>query len=232
MSNYISPEVDVNEIDLSTYIGNVATATSMIVLRNAYKGEEMKTNLITNESDLISKFGIPVDTVYNMAGTGTANANAYQDMFAAMGYLKYGNSIYCTRTMPLSATFAGAKLDSADAFSVFDVTDALRLKTETYTTGDIYDPDEFHTEADTLIDTDQVWMIAKDRGYWGDNLRVAFVDYTSQTQILSGGLAGWDDGNVKTVVAATDSRLTAADELLVIVQERAQKSTTWVTSEI
>ncbi len=114
MSNYISPEVDVNEIDLSTYIGNVATVTSQIVLRNTYKGDEMKTTLITNESDLISEFGIPRDTVYNADGTGTANAYAYQDMFSAMGYLKYGNSLYCTRTLPLSATFAGAILDTAD----------------------------------------------------------------------------------------------------------------------
>jgi len=232
MSYYTSPEVDINEIDKSTYVGAVATSTAVIVLRNSYKGTEMDQVLITNTSDLVTQFGIPVDKVYDIDGAYTATADAYQDMFSAMGYLKYGNSLYCTRTMPLSATFAGTKMTSGDTWSGFDSSDALRLKTQTYTTGDIYDPDEFHLEADSLIGTDQIWIIAKDRGYWGDNVRIALVDYSTQTQILSGGLAAWDDGNVKNIVSTTDSRLTDNTELLVLVQEKAQGSTSWATVEV
>jgi hypothetical protein len=33
-------------------------------------------------------------------------------MNSAIGYLKYGNKLYCTRTMPASATFAGTKIES------------------------------------------------------------------------------------------------------------------------
>ena len=165
MATYISPLVDINEIDKSTYVGSVATTIGCITLRNTYKGTEMKPVLITNESDLISGFGIPRDKVYDMTGTETSNAYAYQDMFSSVGYLTYGSSLYCTRTMPMSATYGGAKLSSSDVWSGFDAGDALRLKTETYTTGDINDPDDFAVEADTLLGTDNIWVIGKDRGY-------------------------------------------------------------------
>jgi hypothetical protein len=114
MAYYVSPEVDINEIDKSTYIAGVGTSTSVIVLRNTYKGEELKQTLITTENQLIDTFGIPLDKVYQPDGTTTSISDGYQDMFSAMGYLKYGTSLYCTRTMPLSATFAGAKLSTGD----------------------------------------------------------------------------------------------------------------------
>jgi len=75
MAFYLSPLVDVQEIDLSTTIPAVATSIGVIVLRNTYKGPEMKKTLVTTEEELISKFGKPTK-------------HSYTDILAAAGYLK------------------------------------------------------------------------------------------------------------------------------------------------
>jgi len=99
MSFYLSPLVDVKEIDLSTTIPAVATAIGVIVLRSTYKGPEMKKVFVTSEDELIRMFGKPT-------------TESYRDIMAAAGYLKYGNKLYCTRVMPLSATFAGLNVEA------------------------------------------------------------------------------------------------------------------------
>ena len=48
----------------------------------------------TTVNELIDVFGEPTD-------------NSYKDILSATGYLKYGTSLYCTRALPVSATFAG-----------------------------------------------------------------------------------------------------------------------------
>lgn len=100
MAFYLSPLVDVNEIDLSTTIPAVATSIGVIVLRNTFKGPENKQILVTDETDLIRAFGEPTDT-------------SYEDIMSATGFLKFGNKLYCTRVMPDNARFAGVKIDDA-----------------------------------------------------------------------------------------------------------------------
>lgn len=98
MAFYLSPLVDVNEIDLSTTIPAVATSIGVITLRNAFKGPENKQTLVTDEMDLIRVFGEPTD-------------KSYEDLMSATGFLKFGNKLYCTRVMPDDARFAGVKID-------------------------------------------------------------------------------------------------------------------------
>jgi len=100
MAFYLSPLVDVNEIDLSTTIPAVATSIGVIVLRNTFKGPENTKQLVTDENDLIRTFGEP---------TGTS----YEDIMSATGFLKFGNKLYCTRVMPDDARFASVKIDDA-----------------------------------------------------------------------------------------------------------------------
>ena len=57
MALYLSPLVDVNEIDLSTTIPAVATSIGVLVLRNTWKGPELKRQLINNIDELIEVFG-------------------------------------------------------------------------------------------------------------------------------------------------------------------------------
>ncbi len=99
MAFYLSPLVDVNEIDLSTTIPAVATSIGVIVLRNTFKGPENKQILVTDETDLTRVFGEPTDT-------------SYEDIMSATGFLKFGNKLYCTRVMPDDARFATNKIDN------------------------------------------------------------------------------------------------------------------------
>ena len=100
MTMYLSPLVDVNEIDLTTTIPAVATSIGVIVARNTWKGPELKVQLVNNIDELVEVFGRPEE----------ANGNLYQsyeDIIAGAGFLQYGTNLYCTRVLPVSATFGG-----------------------------------------------------------------------------------------------------------------------------
>jgi hypothetical protein len=101
MAMYLSPLVKVNEIDLTTTIPAVATSIGVIVVRNTWKGPELKVQLVNDIDELIEVFGRPEE-----ANDGLYQS--YEDLIAAAGFLQYGNNLYCTRVLPVSATFAGA----------------------------------------------------------------------------------------------------------------------------
>jgi hypothetical protein len=105
MAFYLSPLVDVNEIDLTTTIPAVATSIGVIALRDTYKGAEKKQTFVTDESDLIRAFGEPDD-------------GSYEDILSALGFLKYGNKLYATRVMPEDATFAGITIPVGSGLTV------------------------------------------------------------------------------------------------------------------
>jgi len=109
MAFYLSPLVDVNEIDLSTTIPAVATSIGVIVLRDTFKGPENKQTLVADEADLIRAFGEPIDT-------------SYEDIMSATGFLKFGNKLYCTRVMPDDARFAGVNAKGASGADDLTVT--------------------------------------------------------------------------------------------------------------
>jgi hypothetical protein len=95
---YLSPLVDIKEIDVSTTIGAAATSIAAIVIRNPQRGQEMKRVLVTDSDDLVERFGIPSNVASN-----------YEDMLSAEGFLKYGRMLYCTGVRPGDATFAGLR---------------------------------------------------------------------------------------------------------------------------
>lgn len=182
MALYLSPLVDVNEVDLTTTIPSVATSIGAIVLRNTWKGPEKKKQLVTLLDDLIDYFGEPT-------------SDSYKDMLAAAGYLKYGQNLYCTRVMAPSATFAGAyasiSTDSSSGSTTFTG----------YTTNNAYilsdfaseDTDELGDES-VCFDTGRpeenanIMFIAKDRGSWGNYVKIAIVgknEYDTVTQAAS-----------------------------------------------
>lgn len=227
MGFYLSPKVDVKEIDLSTTIPAVATSVAAIVLRDTWKGPELTQQLITTPDELIDTFGEPRKRVYDHSGNDTTTSNNYRDMFSALGYLKYGGQLYCTRTMPASATFAGTMLDSGGTWTGFEPEDAITLNSETMN-GDIDDPDTFPDEILSSMGTDHIWLIAASRGYHGNKTRIALVDNTTQTEMLSGANSGYD---TYSAVIAVDDKLENSDDFLIIVQAQEQGSTTWETVE-
>jgi len=214
MAFYLSPLVDVKEGDLTTTVPAVATSIGVAVLRNTYKGPEKKKTLITNTDDLIGVFGEPTDV-----------AACYQDVLACTGFLKYGNSLYCTRTMPVSANFSGTKAASgvSQSFTAFDTDNAYILSDFSSE-----DPDEFASEV-TVSGPSPMWFIAASRGAWGNNIRLAICDYSSFSQMATGGNSGWD---TYATFIAIDEQLEDDTDFLVVVQEKGQRSSTWSTVEV
>ena len=219
MAFYLSPLVDVNEIDLTTTIPAVATSIAVTVLRNTYKGPERKKQLITSTNDLISIFGKP-----------TTDSSCYQDILSAVGFFRYGSALYCTRTMPTSATFAGTKAASGGAsysFTPFTTENAYKLSDF-----ESEDPDEFGNEI-TVSGTYPFYLIASSRGAWGNNIRVACIDYSTYSAIASGGNSSWD---TYSVLHGIDSPLTDSRDFLIVVQAVSQgdevKEANWKTVEI
>lgn len=164
MALYLSPLVDVNEIDLSTTIPAVATSIGVLVLRDTWKGPELKRQLVNNIDELIEIFGEPEDS-------------SYKDIFSGIGFLKYGINLYCTRALAPSATFAGlyGTMASAGTLTAYASGNAYQLSDF-----ESEDSDEFNNES-TVFDAgrpdfgSQVSYIGKDRGEWGDYVQIAYV---------------------------------------------------------
>jgi len=224
MAFYLSPLVDVNEIDLTTTIPAVATSIGCLILRNTYKGPERKKWLITSEDDLIETFGQPPSNVY-----------AYRDMLAGTGFFRWGTKLYATRTMPMSATFAGTKALSG--------TGANPSTFEPFTSANAYilddfvseDPDQFGEEV-TVAAINPFYLIASSRGAWGNNIRVAVVDKSTYSAITTGGFSTdptWRDVNTGTwdAVQDTDSPLTDQKDFLIIVYSMEQGETSYTRKE-
>lgn len=214
MAFYLSPLVDVKEVDLTTTVPAVATSVGVTVLRNTYKGPEKKKTLVTNTDDLVETFGEPTDV-----------AACYQDILTATGFLKYGNRLYCTRTMPVSANFSGTKAASgiSQSFTAFTTDNAYILSDFSSE-----DPDEFHNEV-SVSGPSPMWFIASSRGAWGNNIRIVICDYSTFSQIATGGNSGWD---TYATLAAIDEQLEDDTDFLVIVQEKGQRSATWSVVEV
>jgi len=214
MGFYLSPIVDINEVDLSTTIPAVATSIGVIILRGTYKGPERKTTLITNIDDLITTFGKP-----------TSTADCYRDILSAAGFLKYGNKLYCTRSMAAGATFSGTKATSGASatFVPYTVDNAYKL-----TDFNSEDPDEFADEV-APSGTDPMWFIANSRGTNGNNVRIAVVDYTTYTAMIQEGTHS--DWATYSDIVSIDSPMDDTTDFLVVVSAKDQGETTWTVKE-
>lgn len=224
MAFFLSPLVSVAEIDLSTSIGAVATSIGVAVLRNTYKGPEEKVVFISTIDELVSKFGEPTDT-----------ANCYKDILSANGYLKFGNKLYCSRAMPISAAFAGTVATSATTGSdyvpyISDPLSAANGKVLANVAGLSRDPDNFHDQNRSM--TDPMWFIAASRGAWGDKIRIGIVNKNAYDSVNEGTTptSGWDSSYVNTI-DSIDSPLTTDKEFLVVVQAQGQRTSDWVNVE-
>jgi hypothetical protein len=90
----LSPAVTVREINLTGSVPNLPSAKTGMILR-ADQGPALDITSITNETDLISKFGKP----------NTAN---YQDWFQCWNFLQYSSSLYVVRPIDANTTVKNA----------------------------------------------------------------------------------------------------------------------------
>jgi phage tail sheath protein FI len=178
MALYLSPLVDVNEIDLSTTIPAVATSIGVLVLRNTWKGPELKRQLVNNIDELIEIFGEPEDV-------------SYQDIFSGIGFLKYGINLYCTRALAPSATFAGLYGNTASAGTLTQYTSGNAYQLSDFASED---SDEFNNES-TVFDAGRPDFgaegsyIAKDRGEYGNYVQIAYIGRNVYNGVRAGSTA-------------------------------------------
>lgn len=166
MALYLSPLVDINEVDLTTTIPSVATSIGVLAIRDPYKGPELKDQLITTLDELIDVFGEPT-------------SGSYKDILAAAGYLKFGNKLYATAAFAPSASYAGMH----SQFTSASLCDSYSTSVSgAYVLNDFAskDPDKFGEESLVFDAAREDWpsdiaFIAKTRGKWGNYVKVAYV---------------------------------------------------------
>ena len=254
MPFYLSPLVDVQEIDLTTTIPAVATSIGVEILRNTYKGPEMKTVFLTSEDELTRTFGAT-----------TTNKYCAEDLLAGAGFLKYGRHYYCTRVMPVSATFAGTIVNpgtfatSASPSgtplysSNFDDYDTPFKLQDIGNVDDPYfgDPDEFGDEI--VNDGSDMWTISSSRGEWGNKSRLCFVNKETYDRFkntptheiydepwypyneddsVKDSWTGMEDEATIFEILSMDTPLATDQDFVIIVQDIAQSETTYETREI
>lgn len=216
MTQYLSPLVDVNEIDLTTTIPAVATSIGVLVIRDSWKGPELKRQLVNDVDELIEEFGEP-------------ETGSFKDILAGAGFLRYGVNLYCTRVLAPSATFAGVYGTAASAGTLTQ-----------YTSGNAYqlsdfeseDSDEFNDES-TVFDPgrpdngSEMAIIAKDRGEYGNYLQIAYCGRNTYNAIKKGTATPASLGISQTLFDDLDLQVDTDfdnDKQILFVVRRAQQS--------
>ncbi len=238
MAFYLSPIVDVKEIDLSTTIPAVATSIGVSLLRNTYRGPEMKTTFISDENELIRIFGQPTSNVHN-----------YRDMLGTTGFLKYGNKLYCTRVLPTDATFSGTKAVSGGTFDTFGANALTLQDLGNPNDPEMGDPDEFADDI-TVTDSSDMWVIGASRGVWGNEIKIATISKTDYDMINNTptSASDWypfdDNGNEKPEwigrsdeavyfdALSLDAPLVEDTDFLIIVKYKPQGNDDFQTAEV
>jgi hypothetical protein len=177
MALYLSPLVDINEVDLTTTIPAVATSIAVIAVRDPYKGPELKRTLISNVDELIDTFGEPT-------------SGSYKDILAATGYLKYGNKLYATAVFAPSASYAGVHgtLVSGGDFSAYSTNVSGAYVLSDFTSED---PDEFGNESAVFSAaredfTSDISFIAATRGNHGNFIKVCYFGSETYSDVRKG----------------------------------------------
>lgn len=240
MAFYLSPLVAVNEYDVTTTIPAVSTSIGVIILRDTYKGPELKPSFIPDVNSLITVFGKPTNTV-----------SCYQDILSATGFLKYGSMLYATRALAPSATFAEVYIEDTESVLTSGATgDGITLTEMTTLTqnggGDVDDFGIVDVTGTTLMR-----VVASSRGEWGNNIRIGIAGKTTyeswsavvddRTTIDSNTTAAWSP---TAAIGGLDSPIPDTHSFIVVVQAVEQGLSTiepsggpsagvsnWVTKE-
>jgi len=232
MAMYLSPLVDVNEIDLSTTIPAVATSIGVIVLRDTWKGPELKTQLVNNIDELIDIFGRPEEatTAANAPAGFSARGQSYEDILAAAGFLQFGQNLYCTRVLAPSATFSGAygSITSGSSLTAYTSANGYQLSDLAS-----QDPDDFGDESTTFDagrpeNGSEMTFIAQSRGEWGNYVKIGIVGRTAFDQVNAGTLAasaiGISSEMYDDIADEVDTSFDNDKQFLIIIKRAKQEN--------
>jgi len=230
MTMYLSPLVDVNEIDLTTTIPAVATSIGVLVLRDTWKGPELKRQLVNDIDELIEVFGQPEEALSTATATMGKRGQSYEDIMAGAGFLQYGSNLYCTRVLAPSATFSGAygTITSGSKSSLTQFTSANGYQLSDL---DSLDPDDFGDEGLSKVDiSSDISIIANSRGEWGNYVKVAIVGRDLYDQVNAGSVAASACGNsgdgitteLYNDIDAVDTSFSNDKQFLIIIKRAKQ----------
>ena len=163
MAYQVSPGVNVTEIDLTTTVPGVATATGALagIFRWGPVGERI---LISNENDLVSTFGKPT-------------SNNAETFFTAANFLAYGNALNVVRAA--NTTNATATIGALNAVANTDTVTVLNNVVKNR--NDYLNVRDGNTSSNAAY-------IAKYPGSLGNSLKISICDsvnaYSSNVNIV------------------------------------------------
>ncbi len=178
MALYLSPLISVQEVDLTTTIPAVATSIAVAVIRDPWKGPELKKQLVTTVDELIETVGEPT-------------SGSYEDILSCTGYLKYGNKLYVTAAFAPDARFAGmyGVLASAGNLTSYTTGASGALRLDDFASEDI---DEFGDE-DTVVFASSressganISMVSTSRGKSGNYTTIALIGKDTYNTVRNG----------------------------------------------
>jgi len=137
--------------------------------------------LVTSVDELVETFGQPT-------------SGSYEDILSATGYLKYGNTLYCTAAFAVEARFAGTHGAFASAGSLTSYTTGA---SGSFRLDDLAseDPDQFGDEDSVVFSSSressgaQISIIANTRGRWGNYIKVGIVGKNTYNAVRDGDSA-------------------------------------------
>jgi hypothetical protein len=221
MGFYLSPQVVVKEVDLSTIIPAVSTNVACIIIPKAFKGPvgEANKSLITGEQELYDTFGPPDD-------------NSYEAWFAAKGYLKHGNQLWVARAMPSAATYAYLDV-SPTAAGVTAVAGSPGTSGNADVVGSTgegldFDALDAYSFAGSAASAYKLRIFARGPGTYGNNRRYVQVGICNKATYDSKAASASAPAGYPSQYWDVEYGPGAADEFIIIVATEDQNSTVTV----
>jgi hypothetical protein len=187
MAYQVSPGVNVSEIDLTTVVPGVATATGAIagVFRWGPVGERF---LISNENQLVSTFGKPT-------------SNNAETFFTAANFLAYGSALYVVRAA--NTTNATATIGALNAVANTDTVTVLNNV--------VKNRNDYLNVRDGNTSSNAVY-IAKYPGSLGNSLKVSVCDsvnaYSSSLDIVGSQTSNAITGSFSLTIGSNTGTFT------------------------
>ena len=169
LTSHAAAGVYIQEIDLSLRLAN-ATVSVGAVVGPSKKGPPNVRVLVTDTAQFIQLYGEPDPTFSYLH-------------YAAVEFLKEGDRLYITRAAPtIEDEMDDGRLAPRYGGVVIGLQDNLSIKTDTYPTTGLHDPDtelSFVFDAGDKANGDLFMLRAIDPGVWNNDLKVVVRDNTA-----------------------------------------------------